>query len=223
MDSSFALEAPNLQTNQQYSPLNVKHSQDALIISQTLSSDGIDKVDVGINGLSDSLILKARKIIDKLNELLKTKYPGGIQSLKPEEATPEATADRIVQGSTAFFAAYAKQNPNMDDEELLTSFMELVRKGVEQGYSEAYNILEGLGAFEFEGVKEGIEKTKGLIESKLQLFEKMKREELGLPPRLEDDASQISSPTKDELLAESGVSLGVKSGVLPTQTLKIAA
>jgi len=79
--------------------------------------------------------------------------------------------------------------------------METIRSGIQQGYDDAYGILEALGAFEFEGVKEGIEKTKALIEEKLQAYYEMMRQKLGLEP-----AAQEESPTKTAVLAQGGVS-----------------
>jgi hypothetical protein len=52
--------------------------------------------------------------------------------------------------------------------------MEAARKGVDQGYEEAFNILEGLGAFRIEGIQAGVEQTKILLGEKLdQLEEKL--------------------------------------------------
>lgn len=119
--------------------------------------------------------LTAQEIVDRLNALLKDILPEGLQSLKPEDTTPEATAERIVRGTTAFFDIYAKQHPELEGEELVESFMAAIRSGIDRGYSEAYDILEGLGAFEFEGVRDGVEQTKILIEQKLVAFEETMR------------------------------------------------
>ena len=169
-----------------------------------------DKVNVHFDDLFKGLSITARKILDKLNEILKADLPEGIQSLKPENHTPEKTADRIVAGATGLFGIFERQNPNLEGEELLTQFMDTIRSGIDKGYEEAFNILEGLGAFEFDGVKAGVEETKVLIEEKLQAFENQKREELGLP--VDTTKSQSAETTTDELLTQVGV-----------QTLNIAA
>ncbi|MBX7143080.1 MAG: DUF5610 domain-containing protein [Oligoflexia bacterium] len=189
---------------------STRYQADVLIIKASFSVES-DQVSAGIDDLPKALSLSADEIVQKLNEMLKDSLPEGIESLKPEDTTPEATADRIVSQSTALFDAYAKQNPNLDSEELLNSFMDQVRKGIDQGYDEAFQILDGLGAFQFDGVKEGIEKTKALIEDKLKAFEAFKREELGLPPisDQQDVSKQVAQQVSPQVLASAGKALSV--------------
>ena len=86
----------------------------------------------------------------------------------------------IVNGTTALYAIYAKQNPNLEGEELLDSFMKTIRGGIQTGYQDAMSILEGIGALKFEGVGQGIAKTMQLVDEKLLAFENSKREQLGI-------------------------------------------
>ena len=181
---------------------------DALII-ESINEKDEDSVNVSFADLYKSLSVEARKIIDALNAELKTELPDGIQSLSPEQVTPDATASRIVQGITALFDIYAKQNPNLAPEELLSSFMEQARKGVDQGYGDALHTLEGLGAFEFDGVLEGVQKTKELIEAKFVAYEAQKRKELGLDVA----AEQVAEEVTPELLKQAGSDI-YKSGSL---------
>lgn len=162
-----------------------------------------DKVDVSFQDLYKALSLSAKQIVDKINALLGNKLPDGVQSLKPEDVTPEATAERIVKGSTAFFDIFAKQNPNLSGEELLNRFMDTIRGGIAQGYGEAFRILEGLGAFEYEGVKKGVEETKRLIDEKLAAYETSMREKLGLQP-LPDLDGQVADVASREIVASAG-------------------
>jgi hypothetical protein len=176
---------------------------DLVVIQKTLlESPGSDSSSASIDDLYKGLSISADKIIEKLNELLKKDLPDGIQSLKPEEVTPEATADRIVTGVTGFFEVFAKQNSDLSPEALLEKFMSEVRKGVDAGYDDASQILDNLGAFQFDGVKDGIEKTKGLIEEKLKAFETQKRQDLGLDPKV--DAQAVADVTKGEILKQAG-------------------
>ena len=195
-----------LSTPSPFASANLSYTQydaDLLIVQNTLGAgQNLDSSTVAIDDLYKGLSISAQAIVDKLNELLKAKLPDGIQSLKPEEVTPEATAERIVNGVTGFFEVFAKQNPDLDPEELIAKFMSEVRKGVEIGYGDAAKTLEDLGAFEFDGVKDGIEKTKSLIEEKLKAFEAQKRQDLGLDPKV--DADSVAAATKNEILKQAG-------------------
>ena len=127
--------------------------------------------------------------------------------VKPEEVTPEATADNIVSHVTSLFSIFQKQNPNLSDEDVLNKFLDEVKRGVKEGYDDAYSTLDSLGAFQFDGVKDGVEQTKKLIEEKLKKFEAQKREELGLPPLEDTVKSQVQTKTSNSLLAQGGVNV----------------
>jgi hypothetical protein len=87
--------------------------------------------------------------------------------------------------------------------------MSLVRKGVDQGYDEAYSILDGIGAFEVDGVKSGVEETKRLIDEKLNAFEQYLAKELGISKDDQISEEDIKAPVKDGLLAQGGALLNV--------------
>ncbi len=162
------------------------------------------EVDVSVGNLPKALTITASEILDKLNEILEKRGAGNIQSLKPENHTPEATADRIVRGATAFFGVFAEQNPELEGEELLNAFMETIRSGIDEGYNDAFKTLEGLGAFQIDGVQSGVEKTRELIDEKLLLFEESKRKELGLDPiNIEQRVSESTSNEVTKSIAEN--------------------
>lgn len=190
--------------------IHIKYSADILVLSNSFGggTDAGDSADASINDLPKSLTVSAQEIVAKLNEILKAKLPDGIESLKPEEATPEATADKIVQGATSFFEIYKQQNPDLSNEDLLRKFMETIRSGIDQGYGQAVDTLEGLGAFQFDGVKDGIEKTKSLIEDKLKAYEAQKRQELGLAP-VSPIQEEVGSQTAGAIESQAGKALSV--------------
>lgn len=186
-----------------YQMYRAKLSINAVVIEKSFGGGkSEDTTGAGINNLFKGLSITADEIIEKLNELLKTALPNGVQSLKPEEVTPEATATKIVNGVTAFFDNFAERNPELEGEELINAFMKEVRSGVQQGYDDAFQTLEGLGAFGFEGVKEGVQQTKVLIEEKLAAFEKAKRQEMGLDSG--DVASEVKADVSSQLLSQAG-------------------
>jgi len=137
-----------------------------------------------LRNLYGSLSLTGKEIVDKIIEQLRIELPEGVQSLKPEDVTPEATASRIVTGVTAFFDQYAKQNKGLEGDALVESFLTQVQTGVDRGYGEAVKILEAIGAFEVDGVKSGIESTRFLIDEKLSAFATTKKQELSGEPAL---------------------------------------
>ena len=188
------------------------------VLVDTLLSNGSgeDTVDVGVDTLTKGLTVSTQQIISKLNELLKDKVPDGVESLNPDDYTPEKTADRIVTGVTALFSNYLKQHEGEDPEKVLSSFLDAARSGVQSGYDDAFETLKGLGAFEVDGVQSGIEETKRLIEQKLSDFEVAKRKELGLSDTA-DLSDQGASLVQTNLLAGAG------TAVKNTPSLNLAA
>ena len=117
-----------------------------------------------------SLLLKTA--LQGINEALKV---GGVDS-NVEEAyesgidfSPEATAERIVAFSTHFLVSYREQHPEMNEEQSLTAFVDIISGGIEQGFAEAKDIL---GALKVLGgdIATNIDKTYELVQQGLQSF-----------------------------------------------------
>ncbi|MBU2871026.1 DUF5610 domain-containing protein [Colwellia sp. E2M01] len=75
----------------------------------------------------------------------------------------------MVSFSTQFLTAYREQNPDMTEEESLSSFMAVIGGGIEQGFAEAKEILGGLNVLEGD-VSSNIDKTYEFVQSGLQAF-----------------------------------------------------
>lgn len=193
--SAYQNGLPNLPSTQP--------SEDALVVSTSLTNQvpESDLVNLDFNQLYKSLTITSRQIIDKLNELLKSKLPDGLQSLKAEDLTPESSADKVITGIGAMFTAFAKQNGTLDSEELVAKFISEAKKGVEQGYDDAQKTLESLGALKIDGVGESISRTKDLILEKLEKLAESKLEELT------SVSSQSAKATKDLILQQGGISV----------------
>jgi hypothetical protein len=71
--------------------------------------------------------------------------------------------------STAFFSQYHEQNPDMSVEEAAKSFAELIGGGIEKGFSEAKEVLDGLKVLEGD-ISSNIETTFDLVQQGLQAF-----------------------------------------------------
>lgn len=147
-------------------PISVSNKKmlNAAIIESTLKFNNT----VGDKPLS--LLLKTA--LQGINEALKGSgvdssvedaYESGI------DFSPEATAERIVSFSTQLLGSYREQHPEMDEEESLTSFVDIISGGIEQGFSEAKDILGSLKVLEGD-ISNNIDKTYELVQEGLQSF-----------------------------------------------------
>ena len=116
------------------------------------------------------LVLKAA--LEGINDALKASMgDNAIQNAYDSglDVSPEATADRIVSLSTAFFDAYKGQNPNLSEEEALTKFIDVISGGIDTGFGEARDILSSLSVLEGD-IASNIDSTYDLVQEKLQAF-----------------------------------------------------
>ncbi|MDR2186674.1 MAG: DUF5610 domain-containing protein [Azonexus sp.] len=122
--------------------------------------------EVSLKAGKQSMTLLYRSAIDRINDALAPQFgPNAIQSAIDSgvDTSAEATANRILQFSTAFFDRYAAQNPGKDPEQLATDFIALIRGGFEKGFNEAKSILSGLGVLNG-GIADGIQQTWDLVQ-----------------------------------------------------------
>lgn len=123
-------------------------------------------LEVSISSGNNSMALLYRTAIDNINEQLAPEFgPNALQAAMQQDNSPEATAERILSLSTAFFDSYASQHPNKDPEDVARHFVDIMRGGFEKGYNEAASILKGLGVLEEGGlVATEISKTFELVQ-----------------------------------------------------------
>lgn len=124
-------------------------------------------MDVSIQSGDSSLGLLYRTAIDRINEILQPELgPNAIGAKDAPDASPEATAGRILSLSTAFYDAYAAQSKNKgkDADTMARDFVDLIRGGFERGFGEARDILSGLNVLGADSpVEQGINKTYALV------------------------------------------------------------
>jgi len=139
-------------------------SLDAAIVSTNLS------LKTGDGDQSLNLVLKTA--IEGINaELEPTLGAGAIQAAVDNglDVSPEATAERIVTLSTAFFPAYLDANPELDFDTALNQFVDVISGGIDQGFAEAREILDGLQVLNGD-IASNIDTTYELVQDKLAAF-----------------------------------------------------
>lgn len=127
---------------------------------------------VSLQSGNQSLALLYRTAVEELNKVLETDLgANAIQNAYDSglDVSPEATAERIVSQTTAFFSAYQEQNPGLSLEEQVTRFTDIIGGGIDQGFSEAREILDGLNVLEGD-IAANIDTTYDLVQEKLTAF-----------------------------------------------------
>ncbi|MGB1263357.1 MAG: DUF5610 domain-containing protein [Cognaticolwellia sp.] len=144
--------------------LSNKKQLNAAIIESTL------KFSSSVGDQPLSLLLKTA--LQGINEALQASGVENNVEAAFESGTdfsPQATAERIVAFSTQFISAYQEQHPDMAQKESLTSFVDIIKGGIEQGFGEAKDILSGLEVLAGD-ISDNIEQTYQLVQQGLQAF-----------------------------------------------------
>jgi hypothetical protein len=155
-------QTKNTEKAQQPSAVTAKKQLNAAIMQSA--------VDVSAANNSLSLVFKTALagINDALQETLgdnaiQNAYDSGL------DVSAEATAERIVSLSTAFFGSYQEQNPDLSEDEALTKFTDIISSGINTGFAEARDILTALSVLEGD-IADNIDLTYNLVQDKLTTF-----------------------------------------------------
>ena len=114
---------------------------------------------------NEPLALLYRTAIDALNQELEPILGENAIERTSEQGvdvSPEATAGRIVSQSTAFFSAFQAQNSDLDPQQQLDRFLEVIGSGVDRGFADAREILDGLQVLEGD-IATNIDRTYELV------------------------------------------------------------
>ena len=143
--------------NEAKKALNAAILQSSIDVSSASSSPQALLLKTALEGINDAL--KA-----SLGEnAIQNAYDSGL------DVSPEATADRIVSLSTAFFGSFQEQHPELSEEEALTKFIDVISGGIDTGFSEARDILSGLQVLEGD-IASDIDSTYDLVQQGLKAF-----------------------------------------------------
>jgi hypothetical protein len=119
---------------------------------------------VSLNSSNEPLSVVLKTALTGINEALKDDFgDNAIQNATSQDNTPEGTASRIVSLSTAFYDAFKQQHAGEDEGEVLNKFIETLKKGVDQGFKEARDVLDGLKVLNGD-VASNIDKTYDLVQ-----------------------------------------------------------
>ncbi|WP_373018833.1 DUF5610 domain-containing protein [Thiomicrorhabdus sp.] len=152
------------------------------------------------NATNNALKITFQEAIDKLNEILsvdlgQTEFaPISEQTLQAQGGmeywTPENTAKRIVDGSTAFLAGFQAAHPELEGEELINRFLDVIGGGITQGFEQAKGILGDMNVLE--DTESTIDLTYQAVQDQLAAF---KNQYLGIS---EDETTETDSAESNE-------------------------
>ncbi|MBV1952037.1 MAG: DUF5610 domain-containing protein [Cycloclasticus sp.] len=117
-------------------------------------------------------VLVLKTALDGINDVLQASLgENAIQNAYDAglDVSPDATATRIVSLSTNFFSQYQEQHSELGQEEAVATFVDIIRGGIETGFSEARDILSSLSVLEGD-IASNVDETYGLVQEKLAEF-----------------------------------------------------
>ncbi len=85
------------------------------------------------------------------------------------DVTPEATADRIVGFALGMRGTFSRQNPDLDEGEMMSRFEAEIRRGISEGFGHARGVLGDLELNEGQ-IKDNVDGTWDLVQQKLADF-----------------------------------------------------
>ncbi len=146
---------------------------DTLSAKQQLNASILkSNLEVSVSAGNNPMALLYKTAIEGINEALagelgdnaiQNAYDSGL------DVSPEATADRIVSMSTAFYSKYREQHSDMSEEEAVKAFADIISGGIDKGFEDARGILSGLNVLEGD-IASNIDSTYDLVQKGLQDF-----------------------------------------------------
>lgn len=175
--------AEKTQTSQQ-TYLTVRQQNQANIVEMMFSTSE--------SATQNSLKITYQEAIDKINDALTAEIgeqvdPNAFLPISQETLdaqggmeywTPENTAKRIVEGTTAFLAGYQAAHPELEGEALIDGFMSVIGGGIDQGFDQAKGFLGEMEVLEGE-IESNVDTTYKLVQEGLEQF---RNQYLGITP-----------------------------------------
>ena len=163
-NQSLSQPVQSKQTDAVYDRAHTKKEQNSAIVRSQL--------EVSLKMGDEPMALLYKTALSAINEALDpTQETKPIQTAYDNQVdvSPEATASRIVNLATGFFQAFQQQNPDIEPKESLDDFMSTIIGGIEKGFEDAREVLDGLSVLEGQ-VATDIHSTYDLVQEGLKLF-----------------------------------------------------
>ncbi|GGA68058.1 hypothetical protein GCM10011369_07200 [Neiella marina] len=179
--SSTSLYRNVEQTNKPASKEQLKNDQNAAILQAQL--------EVSVQAGNQPMALLYRTAIDAINEELAPEFGDNAAQQALDDGidvSPEATAERIIAGSTKYFDAFLEVNTDLQGEDALNEYMNIIKGAVDKGFEEARDILDSLAVLEGD-IADNINLTYDFVQAGLQNFADSYRNSLNqssTPPEL---------------------------------------
>ncbi|MBW8192335.1 DUF5610 domain-containing protein [Neiella marina] len=130
------------------------------------------QLEVSMQAGNQPMELLYRSALDAINEELAPVFGDNAAQQAVDDGvdvSPEATADRIVAGSTKYFEAFLEVNTDLDGEAAVNEYMSIISGAVDKGFEEAHDILDSLAVLEGD-IANNIDATYTLVQEGLQQF-----------------------------------------------------
>jgi len=154
----------------------------------------------------DQVNLSTTFSIEEVNRLMESEIGKKVADMFKEAAidpssiadtdwSPEATAERIFQGTTGMFEIWREQHKDQSEAELIDSFEEVLRKSVDKGAEEAIGLIKARLFDNEDSVVGTAMDTMSLVHKKFDDFFENLRANLESPG---DDASAKNSEVNND-------------------------
>lgn len=146
--------------------------QNLAVINASVNSNIKANDNLGKSIANNPMALLYKTAIEEINKQLEPVLGKNAAQSAYEsnvDVSPEATADRIVKGATAFYSAFKTQNSELSDDASLTEFLTVIGSGIEQGFAEAKDILNSLSVLDGD-IENNIDLTYDFVQQGLADF-----------------------------------------------------
>jgi len=140
------------------------------------------QLSISVKSDNKSMMLLYRSLTDAISgkmaeDSAATKETGapGEPKYQDEDTSPKATAERIVAFATRFYEAYQKNHPELQGEDALNGFLDLMKGAIDKGFGDARKMLDGMQQLQGK-VATDIDETYGLVQGGLEDFRKRQLE-----------------------------------------------